>query len=151
MIIYLFNRLPQVFLGCSLALIASGTVVTVAFFVSESLKWPNSSIRVADIIFVMFSITWFIAILATIPAIVLVAVGEFRSVRSIFYYAIGGSIIGMGLPLIAVSKFLDLPEPVTMAIESWYSALGFVLGYIVGVIYWFIAGRNAGLRQTKVL
>ena len=81
--------------------------------------------------------TALIAIYASLPAAVTALIGEITANQNKFYYSIAGCLIGVALPIYVGMTFL-LP-------------VGLLLGSVAGLIYWRVAGRNAGLWQTEAL
>ena len=127
MIIHLLTRLVFILLGYGLATVASAVVVTAAFCASD----PP---RLDDVPGIFALITMLIGIYAALPAAVAVAIGELRPIRSRLYYMVVGSLIGTGLPIY-------------VQIESWFIAIGFLFGFVAGLIYWRVAGCMAGVRR----
>jgi hypothetical protein len=75
-----------------------------------------------------------VAFFAAMPAAVVIALGEFKSWRMWWYYAIAGSVIGLTLGIM-----FSLPH--------WFPWLGLGFGPFAGAIYWAIAGRKAGMTE----
>jgi hypothetical protein len=81
-------------------------------------------------------VTVFVIIFASVPASLVVSLGEFKSWRMWWYYAIAGSLIGLALGTM-------------FAPPTWFPWLGLGFGPVSGLIYWAIAGRNAGLEDQN--
>lgn len=81
-------------------------------------------------------VTVFVIIFASVPASLVISLGEFKSWRMWWYYAIAGSLIGLGLGAM-------------FAPPSWFPWLGLGFGPVSGLIYWGIAGRKAGLEDQN--
>jgi hypothetical protein len=77
-------------------------------------------------------VTLFVALFAAMPASLVIALGEYKSWRMWWYYAIAGSLIGL-----ALGSMFTPPD--------WFPWLGLGFGPFAGCIYWAIAGRKAGL------
>jgi hypothetical protein len=77
-----------------------------------------------------------IGIYAALPALLAVTIGEVRRIQHRLYYIIAATLIGMGLP-------------VFVGLDRWYILVGLGFGPVAGLIYWFVAGRNAGYRALR--
>ena len=126
MLRHLLIRLFLILLGYGLATIASGVFVGVIFTFAEK----TMASEVPGII--AFAIV-LIGIYAAAPALVTVAIGEVASIRRRLYYIAAATLIGMVLPVL-------------VGLDHWYILVGLGFGPVAGMIYWVIAGRNAGLR-----
>jgi hypothetical protein len=81
---------------------------------------------------------FFITLLALLPAIVIIALAEAFRVRSILFYAAAGAaealVLCHGIGLIDASASLGAPLAQAFAAS----------GIVAGLVYWLLAGRNAG-------
>ena len=77
----------------------------------------------------------FIGIFASVPAALLVCLGEYWPIRSPWYY-------------IAVAVLAGLVLGRVFATEWWLLLVGAALGIVSGGAYWWIAGRRAGVLQA---
>jgi hypothetical protein len=80
---------------------------------------------------------------ALVPALIAVLVTEAFSIRHILAYAIFGGLAGLGCYL----AFIPF-DTVTMTFEGIVRRHAEVMvgaGILGGVVYWLIAGRNAGV------
>ena len=76
------------------------------------------------------------------PAAVIVAITEALYIRSALAYAVGGGVVGLACYLGLVpfhSDALQFEGIVRRHLEIMTGA-----GIVAGVVYWLIAGRNAG-------
>ena len=82
---------------------------------------------------------FFIALLALLPAIVIIAVAEAFRLRSMLFYAAAGALEALtlcyGIGLIDDAGGL-LGAPLAQAFAA--------AGIVAGLVYWLLAGRNAG-------
>jgi hypothetical protein len=83
------------------------------------------------------SITLFLTYCAVTPAAATVAVGEFFRIRHWWYYALAGSAIGLGL-----GTMFSPP--------GYFPWLGLCFGPVSGLMFWYIAGRRAGLDNVMI-
>jgi hypothetical protein len=84
----------------------------------------------------------FVSGFALLPAMIVVLITEAFSVRSALTYAVGGGLVGLGCYLGLVpfdTGTLHFEGIVRRHLEIMTGA-----GIVAGVVYWMIAGRNAG-------
>jgi hypothetical protein len=97
---------------------------------------------VATVAFVMIGSFGFL------PALIIALVTEALNIRNALIYATGGAVLG-ALTYLGIARF-D-PETMTMVggvrreIEIMVGA-----GIVAGLVYWLIAGRNAGAWREQV-
>jgi hypothetical protein len=77
--------------------------------------------------------------LTIIPALAVVIVGEVARIRSWLYYMIGGGLALAALPLLGQLNDASLAALPDAAVWQVLATAGFV----GGLVYWLIAGRNA--------
>jgi hypothetical protein len=84
----------------------------------------------------------FVSGFALIPALLIALITEAFSIRSVLAYAIGGGVVGMACYLGLVPF-----DPDTLAFEGIVRRHLEIMtgaGIVGGLVYWMIAGRNAG-------
>jgi hypothetical protein len=84
----------------------------------------------------------FISGFALLPAMIVVAITEAFYVRSALAYAVGGGVVGLGCYLGLVPF-----DPDTMSFDGIVRRHLEIMtgaGIVAGMVYWMIAGRNAG-------
>ena len=85
------------------------------------------------------------------PAALLIVIAEAARLRSFLYYGIGGALVGLasyyGSDIsVRLENTTDV-APVANALQ-----LAAAAGIIGGLVYWLIAGRNAGRgREPKAI
>ena len=82
---------------------------------------------------------FFIAMLALLPAIAVIAVAEALRLRSAVFYAAAGGLLALAL-CHGLGFTAAAPD---VAIAPWIEAFA-ASGIVAGLAYWLIAGRNAG-------
>jgi hypothetical protein len=91
----------------------------------------------------MFDLMWQGSLLASgasiIPAIGVVIVGEVARIRSWLYYMIGG---GLALAAIPLLSRLDSAGAAGLANATVWQIFA-TAGFVGGLVYWLVAGRNA--------
>ena len=97
---------------------------------------PENLSKIVD--WVMTGLQW-ASVMAVLPALAVVLIGEVARIRSWLYYVIGG-----GVALASIPLFTALNQGVVAAVPL--AALWQVLataGFAGGFVYWLVAGRNA--------
>ncbi len=126
-------RILVILFGYILASAATGFIVYAALRLFPSGGFGQDASRNGFIF--SYMVTLFVMYFAAVPASLVIAWGEFRAWRMWWYYAIAGSLIGLGLGY-------GFSPP------WWFPWLGLSIGPISGLIYWGIAGRKAGLAEA---
>lgn len=142
----LIGRLFATFFGFLAACFVAGAVVVYA------LLFPEMDLQTLDIdsgtVNVIFGIGFMlISGFALLPALIAVLVTEAFSIRHILAYAIFGALAGLGCYL----AFIPF-DTVTMTFEGIVRRHIEVMvgaGILGGVVYWLIAGRNAGAWRER--
>jgi hypothetical protein len=127
-------RLAYILLAYFLASLAAGYAVYGALLIAPS-DGPGQEASNAGMTFGLM-VTLFVAIFASVPASLVIALGEFKTWRMWWYYAIAGALIGFGLGTM-------------FAPPDWFPMLGLCFGPVSGLIFWGIAGRQAGLAAQN--
>ena len=101
----------------------------------------------------------FTAVLGLAPALPAIVYSERRRVRSFWSYAYGGALIGL-LSYVLYFAVLTLPEP-TQALQVLRHSFAFpgwgiwlltpFSGFSGGIVYWLVAGRNAGIQRASAI
>jgi hypothetical protein len=134
-ILHVLKRLLFILIGYAFASIASGIVVGVVYAWKDIINKPDVLSMLSYTLSICAIITLFIAMYAALPAAVTVLIGETTPNRNKFYYSVAGCLIGGALPV-----FVEMMTLVP---------IGLIFGPVAGLIYWRVAGRNAGLWQPK--
>ena len=88
----------------------------------------------------------FISGFALLPALIVVLITEAFYIRSVLAYALGGALVGLACYL-GLIPF----DPATMRFDGIVRRHLEIMtgaGIVAGLIYWMIAGRNAGLAPA---
>jgi hypothetical protein len=137
----LIGRLFSIFFGFLAACFVAGAVVMFA------LVFPEMDVQTLDIdsgaLNVMLGIGFvLISGFTLLPALIAVLVTEAFSIRHILAYAICGGLAGLGCYLAFIpfdTETMTFVGVVRRHVEVMVGA-----GILGGVVYWLIAGRNAG-------
>jgi hypothetical protein len=137
----LIGRLIVVFLGFLVASFAAGMIVVVAILFPELSDIGDEIDQSALNVVFGFGFI-FVSGFALLPAMIVVAVTEAFYIRSALAYAVGGALVGLACYLGLVpfdTETLRFDGIVRRHLEIMTGA-----GIIAGLVYWLIAGRNAG-------
>jgi hypothetical protein len=92
----------------------------------------------------IFTVSAFVAAFSFVPAVIAILVTETFGLRSVVFYALAGGLIGLfcgySLGFIGPLPRFDFDMPLGTNFELLAAA-----GIAAGLVYWLIAGRNAGL------
>jgi hypothetical protein len=128
-------RFIKILVAYGLAALAAGYAVYLALLIFPSATFGHDATAAGFTYGLM--VTMFVSIFAALPAALVVSLGEFRSWRMWWYYAIAGSAIGATL-----GKMFAPPE--------WFLWLGLGFGPVSGLVYWVVAGRSAGMENATL-
>jgi hypothetical protein len=138
----LIFRLFVIFLGFLAACLVAGMIVVFAVLFPELSDLGTGTIDHNAINVVLGFGFIFISGFALIPAMLVVAITEAFYVRGVLTYALGGAVVGLACYLGLVPF-----DPATMRFDGIIRRHLEIMtgaGIVAGLIYWVIAGRNAG-------
>jgi len=139
----LFGRIIVIFFALIVAIVAAGIVLAIGIVAPDWAGVDSDPFeRVSFFIFSFFA-TSFVGAVAMLPALVLIIISEAASLRNFLYYGVGGALVGLasyyGSDIsVSLENTTDV-VPVGNALQ-----LAAAAGIVGGIIYWLIAGRNAG-------
>jgi hypothetical protein len=143
----LIGRLFVVAFAFIVACLVGGAIVVVAILFPElsaldtGVLDPNAVSILLGFGFIFFSG------FALIPALVILVVTEAYGIRSVLAYALGGALVGLACYLGLIPY-----DPATMSFDGVVRRHLEVMtgaGIVAGLIYWVIAGRNAGRWRPR--
>ena len=139
----LIVRLLVIFLAFLAACLAAGMIVVGAVLFPELSDLGTGSIdpRAFDVVIGFAFI--FVSGFALLPAMVIALITEAFSIRGVLTYAIGGGLVGLACYLGLIpfdTETLRFEGIVRRHLEIMTGA-----GIVAGLVYWIIAGRNAGI------
>src|SRR3954462_8305563 len=138
----LIGRLIVIFFGFLAASLVAGMIVVVAVLFPEFSDLDSGSID-PDAVKVVIGFGFiFISGFALLPEMLVVLITEAFYIRSLLAYALGGAVVGLDCylgfgPLAPATLHFD--GIIRRHLEIMTGA-----GIIAGLVYWMIAGRNAG-------
>jgi hypothetical protein len=138
----LIGRLIVIFFAFLAACLVAGGIVLVALLFPELTDLGVAPIdpRAIDVLLGFGFI--FISGFALLPALIVVLITEAFYIRSVLAYALGGALVGLACYL-GLIPF----DPQTMRFDGIVRRHLEIMtgaGIVAGLIYWVIAGRNAG-------
>jgi hypothetical protein len=138
----LIGRLVVIVFGFLAACLAAGMIVVGAVLFPELSDLGAAPIDQGGIDIVLGFGFIFISGFALLPAVIIAAITEAFSIRSSLAYAVGGGLVGLACYLGLVPF-----DPDTMRFEGIVRRHLEIMtgaGIVAGLVYWMIAGRNAG-------
>jgi hypothetical protein len=136
------GRLFAIAFGFLIACLVAGAIVVFAVLFPEMSALDTGVIDPNTINILLGFGFIFASGFALLPALIVVAITESFSIRSILAYAIGGGVVGLAcyLGLVPFNTTAWRFEGIVRRhLEVMTGA-----GIVGGLIYWMIAGRNAG-------
>jgi hypothetical protein len=150
------DRIATIIVGYGVAAITAGTaicIVMVAWNVATKGLMDSAVLGfgvIAAVLIGIFFVIPFTAILALMPSALLIAVAEWRSIRSPASYGLMGALAGIATwAATGAFAFLMSKSPPSAGLASYsnlwlLTVIGGIPGLCGGLAYWAVAGRNAG-------
>jgi hypothetical protein len=138
----LIGRLFVILFGFLAACLVAGMIVVGAVLYPEFSDLGNAPIDPNAFNIVLGFGFIFISGFALLPAMIVVLITEAFYIRGVFGYAVGGAIVGLACYLGLVPF-----DPATLRFEGIVRRHLEIMtgaGIVAGLVYWMIAGRNAG-------
>jgi uncharacterized membrane-anchored protein len=138
----LIGRLFVILFGFLAACLVAGMIVAFAVLFPELSDLDSREIDQSAVNVVLGFGFIFVSGFALLPAMLVVLITEAFYIRGLLTYALGGAVVGLACYLGLVPF-----DPATMhfdGIVRRHLEIVTGAGIVAGVIYWMIAGRNAG-------
>src|SRR5262245_12100945 len=145
----LFGRIIVILVALLLAIMAAGITLAIGIIAPDWAGIDSDPVERLSFFIVSFLATSFVGAVAILPAVLLIVVSEAARLRSFLFYGVAGALVGLasyyGSDIsVRLENTTDVP-PVANALQ-----LAAAAGIIGGLVYWLIAGRNAGRwREPK--
>jgi hypothetical protein len=133
---HFFSRLFFILLGYALAAISSGVVVALCMHLLGNPAARNGVASWDEFPGMALFISAYIALFAAPFAAAVICAGEWMPIRLKRYYGIAGIVIGLILSVL-------------FYMHNWFPYVGGGFGSVAGLIYWWIAGRRAGISDPS--
>jgi hypothetical protein len=138
----LIGRLFVILLGFLAASLVAGAIVVGAVLFPALSDFADGPIDPSALNIVLGFGFIFISGFALLPAMIVVAVTEAFYIRGALTYAVGGGVVGLACYLGLVPF-----DPATLRFDGIIRRHLEIMtgaGIVAGIVYWMIAGRNAG-------
>jgi hypothetical protein len=145
----LIGRLFVISFGFLAACLVAGMIVVFAVLFPEISDLETGGIDQSAINVVLGFGFIFISGFALLPAMLVVLITEAFYIRSMLAYALGGAVVGLACYL-GLIPF----DPATMHFDGIIRRHLEIMtgaGIVAGLVYWMIAGRNAGAWRAANL
>jgi H+/Cl- antiporter ClcA len=145
----LFGRIIMILCALILAIMAAGITLAIGIVAPDWAGIDSDPVERLSFFIVSFFATSFVGAVALMPAALLIVISEAARLRSFLFYCVGGALVGLasyyGSDIsVRLENTTDVP-PVANALQ-----LAAAAGIIGGLVYWLVAGRNAGRwREPK--
>lgn len=139
-------RLLLIVAASLLASFAAGAVLVAAVLLPEWSDLPLEASPGGRLATVVTFGAIFLSGFALLPALVLIALGESLSIRSLLFYALGGALIA-ALLYFRLRGWDTLPLRVNGFARRELEIMA-ASGIVAGFTYWAIAGRRAGAWRS---
>jgi hypothetical protein len=139
----LIGRLFVIFFAFLAACLVAGMIVVSAVLFPEFSELGAGPIDQGALNIVLGFGFIFISGFALLPAMIVAAITEAFSIRGVLSYAVGGGLVGLACYLGLVPF-----DPDTLRFEGIVRRHLEIMtgaGIVAGLVYWMIAGRNAGV------
>jgi hypothetical protein len=147
----LLGRIIVIVFALVVAIIFAGITLAIGILLPEWQAMDSDPIERVTFFFAAFFATSYVGAVAFLPALLAIVIAEAARWRSFLYYGVGGALVGLasyyGSDIsVRLENTTDV-TPVGNALQ-----LAAAAGIIGGLVYWLIAGRNAGRwRETKAV
>ena len=144
----LIGRLFVILFGFLAACLVAGMIVISAVLFPEFSDFASGPIDQDSLNIVLGVGFIFLSGFALLPALIVVLITEAFYIRSVLAYAFGGGIVGLACYL-GLIPF----DPDTLRFEGIVRRHLEIMtgaGIVAGLVYWLIAGRNAGAWREPV-
>jgi len=145
----LFLRFFVIIFALLISILAAGLALAIGIMLPDYVTVTTDPVEHFVFFFVGFFTTGMVGAYAFLPALVLIGIGEWLDIRSIFYYALGGAAIGL-LAYFGSNMSVQIEEATDMPPVAFGLQLVVASGIIAGFVYWLIAGRRAGRWKSPV-
>jgi phosphotransferase system glucose/maltose/N-acetylglucosamine-specific IIC component len=139
----LFGRIIVIFLALIVAIVAAGIVLTIGIVAPDWAGVDSDPFERVSFFIVSFFATSLVGAVAMLPALVVIIISEAARLRNFLYYGVGGALVGLA-SYYGSDISVRLENTTDVAPVGNTLQLAAAAGIVGGVVYWLIAGRNAG-------
>jgi hypothetical protein len=138
----LVGRILAICFGLGFACLAAGCIIVLAVLFPDWSDMVLGPFEEGGVTLMLAFGLIFVSGFALVPALIVVILTEAFSIRSVLAYALGGALAGAACYLGLVpfdTETLRFTGVIRRDLEIMTGA-----GIVAGLVYWLIAGRNAG-------
>ncbi|HET9714770.1 MAG TPA: hypothetical protein VFP60_01170 [Pseudolabrys sp.] len=146
----LFGRIIVICFALIVSMMAAGITLALGIVAPDWAGVDSDPFERVTFFVVSFFATSFVGAVAVVPAVVAIVIAEVARMRSFLYYGVGGALVGLASYFgsdisVRLENTTDMP-PVSNALQ-----LAAAAGIIGGLVYWLLAGRNAGRWRERMI
>lgn len=130
-----------------LSILAAGFSLAIGVMLPDWVTVTTDPVEHFVFMAISFFATGLVGAYAVLPLTALIVIGEWLNIRSIFYYALGGALIGL-LAYYSADIAIELEATTDLPPVAFGLQLVTAAGIVGGFVYWLIAGRKAGLWKA---
>jgi phosphotransferase system glucose/maltose/N-acetylglucosamine-specific IIC component len=139
----LFGRIIVIFFALIVAIVAAGIVLAIGIVAPDWAGVDSDLFERVSFFIVSFFATSFVGAVAMLPALVVIIISEAARLRNFLFYGVGGALVGLA-SYYGSDISVRLENTTDVAPVGNTLQLAAAAGIVGGVVYWLIAGRNAG-------
>ena len=139
----LFGRIIVIFFALIAAIVAAGIVLAIGIVAPDWAGIDSDPFERVSFFIVSFFATSFVGAVALLPALVVIIISEAARLRSFLYFGVGGALVGLA-SYYGSDISVRLENTTDVAPVGNTLQLAAAAGIVGGLVYWLIAGRNAG-------
>ena len=139
----LFGRIIVIFFALIVAIVAAGVVLAIGIVAPDWAGIDSDPFERVSFFIVSFFATSLVGAVAMLPALVVVVISEAARLRHFLYYGVGGALVGLS-SYYGSDISVRLENTTDVAPVGNSLQLAAAAGIVGGIVYWLIAGRNAG-------
>jgi hypothetical protein len=139
----LFGRIIVIFFALILAIVAAGVALAIGIVAPDWTGIDSDPFERVSFFIVSFFATSLVGASAILPALVVVVISEAARLRHFLYYGVAGALVGLA-SYYGSDISVRLENTTDVAPVGNSLQLAAAAGIIGGIVYWLIAGRNAG-------
>jgi hypothetical protein len=152
----LLGRIVVIFFAFLLAAVAAAVVFTLSIFVTmwnSGSSWSSVSMATTAFFQTGGSVFILLTIFAFLPSMIVAAIAEIYRIRSVLFYILSAGMVAIFSTagfrfVLSLVMFQPKVEPQIGTFSANWTLV--VSGMVAGLVYWAVAGRQAGVwRQGR--
>jgi H+/Cl- antiporter ClcA len=139
----LLGRIIVIFFALIVAMMAAGVMLAIGIVAPDWPTFDSDPFERVTFFVASFFATSFVGATGFVPALLLIILAEAARMRNVLYYGVAGAVVGLAAYFGSDVEFrLENTTDVAPAFHPLQLAAG--AGIVGGLVYWLLAGRNAG-------